>query len=430
MNILFVTAPMISFNHTLHYRYTDIGEVISFLENQRPHDKIRFWDGLSWQIESSLLSKVMNGVEVLIFFSDVASAPSTLRLARMVKMLMPEISIMVYGKGPLRIPAYFFRDPFDAVHTSGDQEKAIISFIDYLEGYPVSSGIWINGEHINGAKSERLSPDLWGFPALERLPVDDYKRISKIKGIEFELSIYPSKGCIHTNCRYCDAWLHEGIKDRRRDPDDLVSWVEEAVLKYRFDCVQMHSTDFCADPEWVLSFSRAYRDQQCHFRWTCCARIDSITQNLLREMASAGCYRIGIGIENIPYGSSKGIKGTVDQMKDIVRWSTELGIRCKGYIMACMPGQSELDLLHTYFLTQQMGYIPRVSTFTPFHELEDLSVEELDMIDLARYDRKSYIPDNLDHKTTVLRLLVRLGKLDKWLKREYERVRRVEKLKT
>jgi anaerobic magnesium-protoporphyrin IX monomethyl ester cyclase len=426
MNILVIAAARSRFNYTLHYRYTDVGEVLGYLAQKRPQDTVTFYDSLAYEIDWYVLRAVAAGIQVLIFFTDVSSAPVTYRLAQMARAVQPEVKIVVYGKAPLCIPQYFTRAPFDAVYVEGDQEAALLSYLDYLEGGALPKGIWCAQLPDQKIAGVRLSADEWGYPDLERLPLADYRRIARVKGIPFELSVYPSKGCSHLDCGYCDAPRLEGLKDRRRDPQQLLSWIAKAIRDYGFEYVQMHSTNFCAAPDWVEQFCAAYQAGRYQFKWTCCARVDAVSASLAQAMAKAGCERIGLGVETLLYADAPqqvSVKTSITRLEQVAVMLHDAGLKGKAYMMAGIPGQSEVDLLFTYLAIRRLKLIPRVSTYTPFQDLHGLSVSALQQLDLERYDRKSFLPEGGIPAATILKLILRPPDVDAWVQERFDSLR-------
>jgi radical SAM superfamily enzyme YgiQ (UPF0313 family) len=181
----------------------------------------------------------------------------------------------------------------------------------------------------------------------------------------------------------------------------------------------MHSANFCADHDWVERFCRVYREERCAFPWTSCTRIDQLDPSLIHIMAGAGCIRIGLGVETLSFMKERGPKATIRKLAKVVSWLDEGGIAAKAYIMAGYPGQTELDLLHTYLTCQELNLVPRVSTYTPFQELERLSLRDLERIDLSTYDRKCFLPGSGIPHTTILRLAVRASGVETWAKDRY-----------
>lgn len=422
MNALLAAVSAARFNHTLHYRYTDVGEVLGYLISERPGDRWTLFDSLECEVDWPLLRTVAAGVDLLVFFADVAAAPRVRRLATMARAVSPGVRIAVYGKAPLRIPHYFQRPPFDAVYRFGDQEHALLTYRDHIvAGAPVL-GMWCNTQD-RLAPGIRLTPSRWSYPALDRLPLRSYRRVALAKEVPFELSVYPSRGCPHAACVYCDAWLHEGTVDRRRDPADLSAWTARAVADHAFDCVQMHSADFAADSAWAEAFCASYRARGCRFAWTCCCRVDSLSARLLQAMAAAGCVRVGVGVETLPQPGAPPLKADLPQIRTLARWGQAASVALKAYIMAGLPGQTEADLLRTYLTCRDLGYIVRVSTYTPFHRLTRLTLAELDAMDLSELDRKSYCdPDAAVPMGTVLRLVLRPPGVDAWARRRLTEV--------
>lgn len=417
MNILITVPGQASFNYTLHYRYTDIGELIGYIAQEKPLDDIRFIDGLSSPLVFKVIREAVLWADTVIFYAEVPNASIIKRMAEMIKLVKPDLPVIVYGKGVLRIPQFFNRHPFDALHQSGDPEAAVLSWLEYLEQGTAVSGLVTLDTRIKKDDGLYLAPEQWGYPALEYLPLAAYRRIADQKKIPFELSVYPGKGCPYS-CNYCDASRYEGNAYRWRNPEQFVEWVHQAVSLYKFDCVQMHSTNFLASEEWVSLFCDEYRRQHRSFKWTGCTRAHMLNYEILRNIKEAGCLRIGIGVESINYRDQNGAKVAEKSLVQISDWMKELKLQCKTYIMANYPGQTEIDLLYTYRVCQDLHFIPRVSTYTPFELLEKMTVSQLDKIDLSKYDRKSYIAEDNLFPVTTMRLLLRLPDTDEWVKKQ------------
>jgi hypothetical protein len=70
------------------------------------------------------------------------------------------------------------------------------------------------------------------------------------------------------------------------------------------------------------------------------------------------------------------------------------GVLGKAYTQVGLPGQQRRDVIYTHRVLRDLGFMPRPTGATPFDRLRDLSAAELDSLELARWDRKSfYNPD-------------------------------------
>lgn len=137
-------------------------------------------------------------------------------------------------------------------------------------------------------------------------------------------------------------------------------------------------------------------------------------------MASGGCRRIGIGVETLVYQCEHGIKVSRKRLAKLAAWAHRAGLDLKGYIMAGAPDQRECDLLDTYLFCLDQGIEPRVSTYTPFQNLNGLDAQTLDRLDLARWDRKSFLTDDtLLPRTTVIKLLIPTPDIADWVRERF-----------
>ena len=83
--------------------------------------------------------------------------------------------------------------------------------------------------------------------------------------------------------------------------------------------------------------------------WSCLARVDVVTAELLALMKRAGCERIHYGIESgVPEILERiGKRIDLEDAARAVHLTKEAGIRSKGYFMAGLPGDTEETLART-----------------------------------------------------------------------------------
>jgi hypothetical protein len=62
----------------------------------------------------------------------------------------------------------------------------------------------------------------------------------------------------------------------------------------------------------------------------------------------------------------------------------------KAYTQVGLRDQRREDVLYTHRMPGELGFTVRPTGATPFHLLRSKSVAELDQMDLARWDRKTY----------------------------------------
>ncbi|WP_455364503.1 B12-binding domain-containing radical SAM protein [[Eubacterium] cellulosolvens] len=217
------------------------------------------------------------------------------------------------------------------------------------------------GEEIISASPQPLIEDLDGlpFPSRDLTPLHLYR----IPG-----SIITSRGC-PSKCIFCAAGAMSGQKYRVRSPDNIVKEVQEMIQKINPGFFFIADDTFTIFPERVKAISQKFRE--LGIRWVCEARVNTVNEEILEELASAGCFAIQFGVES---GSQKILdsilKGTtIKQVRNAVNWCLKLGIIPVCSFMTPHPEDDWETVMETEKLMNELrglGAQLYVSLTTPF----------------------------------------------------------------
>ena len=205
-------------------------------------------------------------------------------------------------------------------------------------------------------------------------------------GLDF-LPINGSVGCPYA-CDYCPYPIAQGRKYRRRSPDLIVQ-----EMRHWRDVLGVRHFIF-RDP--VFSLNREHVESICRglvgegITWRCETRADLLDQDLLRLMAGAGCTGLNIAIES----TTEDVLGKVhrkaidlDKVRETVRISKELDVRCFVFYVVGLPGETRESFLTTVEFARELD--------TPF--VQFLPVMAYPGTALSAYaSERGYIYDQLD----------------------------------
>jgi anaerobic magnesium-protoporphyrin IX monomethyl ester cyclase len=154
-----------------------------------------------------------------------------------------------------------------------------------------------------------------------------------------------SLGCPR-RCLFCEAG---GTEYNARSPKTVVAEMEEChrrhgireidIFDYEFPCLRNRTMEIC----------RLLKEKKLDVTWACRARVDSVDEELLREMKEAGCCRIYYGLESgvqeILDRVRKGI--TIRKIEETIRLTKDMKIRPLGFFLIGSPGDTRETVRQT-----------------------------------------------------------------------------------
>jgi len=154
------------------------------------------------------------------------------------------------------------------------------------------------------------------FPSRNLTPLDKYK---------IPTSMITSRGC-PSQCIFCAAGAMSGQRYRVRSPPNIIEeagmMMDQLNPKFFF----IADDTFTIFPERVQAISGKFKE--LGIRWICEARVNTVTEEMVKELAAAGCFVMQFGVES---GSQrilnfilKGI--TIEQVRRAVNWCIKAGI--------------------------------------------------------------------------------------------------------
>ena len=175
------------------------------------------------------------------------------------------------------------------------------------------------------------------IPRHDLLPYDKY-RIPMIRGPY--TFVVTSRGCT-AGCKYCIKHVSYQYSVRLRSAENVLEelW---ALKKLGIAHVHMYADLFTVNREQVMQICRLMIEQKIGLSWTCNSRVDYVDQEMLQQMAQAGCTLISWGIESaseqILRRAAKGYR--MEQAPRALEWAHAVGIRNWGYFIIGLPGET------------------------------------------------------------------------------------------
>jgi len=179
--------------------------------------------------------------------------------------------------------------------------------------------------------------DILPVPAWDSLPYASYPF----------LTVMSSRGCPDL-CAYCPYAAAQGHRFRSHSVDRVLAELEHLSTSYSPSRVVFRDPVFAWDRKRVVELCTGMLDQGLAVNWECESRPEHFDLELLRLMKSAGCRWVKIGLETTDaqvlmdvarVASLDAAKLYLDQVTRVVDNCRQLGLPCRLFVMAGLPGQ-------------------------------------------------------------------------------------------
>jgi radical SAM superfamily enzyme YgiQ (UPF0313 family)/GT2 family glycosyltransferase len=238
--------------------------------------------------------------------------------------------LVLHGEGDLTIPAILAGEVRDGTA--------------YLE----------HGELVfrEGAPVEDL--DALPLPARDLLPNDRY--VYPLLGTPVA-TLQTSRGCPYPCGYYCPYPLVEGKAWRAQSPERVVEELRDVVERHGIRKIYFRDATFTLDRRRTSRLCALIREAGLAIEWMCETRIDCLPDELLEEMAAAGCVGMLVGVETgdeTVMHTKEGKKGlTVPKLAQVRQKTRALGMRLHFLLIVGLPQETRQSIVDTYDLVQR-----------------------------------------------------------------------------
>ena len=310
----------------------------------------------------------------------------------------------------------------------GDGSRKITNVLEALSNSSKSKGLSkipgilyrLNGEVVQTQSDsifkKGIDLDALPFPARHLLPNDKYKTV--ISNRHPITSMLSSMGCPF-HCIYCDT----SYKTVARDPNRVVQEMEYCNKKLGIKEILFYDETFTLNKERVFSICDLLVNKGLDLTFSIRTRADTVTEELIQQLAKAGCVRINYGIESGNQKVLENIRRNIplEQIKNAIEWTKKYGIQAFGFFMIGCPGDDYKTINETidFAVSLSLDYVQfNKLTLVPNSELYH-RVKDMTQIDY--WDE--YTKGNFGIVETMPRYGVNVSDemLDSMLKRAYKR---------
>jgi radical SAM superfamily enzyme YgiQ (UPF0313 family) len=293
-------------------------------------------------------------------------------------------------------------DGIDAV-CLGEGEAALLDFVNALEtGRSLAdttiANIWVKG----GARPPLRNP----IEPLDALPFLARDLLDERWGVRHFTT---QRGCPFP-CTFCAARMYDQLYassdttryGRRRSHANVLAELAALRSAGPLNYVVFLDDTFTIQHRWVHEFCRVY-GREFAVPFSLNARVETVTQGMLAELAAAGCQHIVYGVES---GSERVRREIMqrhasnERFREVFRWTREAGIMATANYILGTPGESRAEMAETIALHAELepvdfGYF----VFYPYP-----GTELFQLCQAKGYLPPDYLTRPANHRESILNL--------------------------
>ncbi|MBI3793737.1 MAG: radical SAM protein [Nitrospinae bacterium] len=277
------------------------------------------------------------------FFGITATTPlvvNAYKIADIIKKHHPLAKVVLGGVHPTALPDEALSYPSVDYVVRGDGEEP---FLNLVKGTPPDqiSGISYRDsgqvKHI-GEPGYVKNLDSLPTPAFHKIDfslyhpaVGAYKRLPAI-------NMTATRGC-PGKCTFCNS---ASTKLRHRSAEHIFAEMEILSKKYGMREICFYDDTFTVYPENIKRLCELIIANKLDITWSCFARTDCVTAEMLGMMKKAGCHQVMYGIEAYNEKILKNIKKTISYEKNAnaIKMAQKVGITVRCTFMFGNPGET------------------------------------------------------------------------------------------
>ncbi len=307
------------------------------------------------------------------FSCTTSSFLDGIRIANIVKTTKSDTKVIFGGPhvSALKMGILEFFPVVDFV-VAGEGEDAVKDLIEKFPHINGVKGLIFRDEDkiiFNGDQTGLMDLDSLPFPAYEKLkgfpehyklPIFNYPKTPNA-------SIVTSRGCVY-ECSYCDRSVFRK-SFRFNSAEYIFEHIKFLKRNYGIKHINFYDDNFTLNRNRIDSLCRLLIDSGIHITFNCAVRPELIDKDLLKNMKSAGCWMVSMGIESgsedLLSNHRQNVK--LDSYVQKIKMTRKAGMRVKGLFMIGLPGETEKSINDTIkFIKKNPLDEINISKFTPF----------------------------------------------------------------
>ena len=268
-----------------------------------------------------------------------------LETAKTAKEVLPNSIIVMGGYHPTFDFEETLKNDFVDIVIRGEGEYVLRDLVETIENNgdlrEVRGIVFKEDDNIVLNPNADLIYDLDAlpFPAFDLMPMDKYKLLDMDTHMA---TMITTRGC-PMKCSFCSSAAMHGRKMRQRSVDNILAEIDFLREKYDINTIAFMDDTFTLKKSRLMEFCDKLKQKDYEIMWGCTARVDTLDEEVLKNMNESGCITVFMGVESVDQNQldsmDKGI--TVPKIENAFKMSRKLGIRTIASVALGMPGDTK-----------------------------------------------------------------------------------------
>src|SRR5664280_194225 len=285
--------------------------------------------------------------DVVAVTSVTPTIESALKTAQISKEACPNAITVLGGYHPTFTYQEVLKNDFVDVVVCGEGELTMVDLVEALEkGKDLRKVNGIATKKFKTLPREIIEDlDTIPFPARHLLPMDEYKILNMKLTTG---TIVSGRGCPY-KCSFCASSAMHGQKLRLRSAENVVDEMEHLVSDHNIEMVAFMDDTFTLNKKRVYEICETMKERGLDNYWGCTARVDTISEELLKTMKDAGCITMFLGVESADQQVLNQVnKNTnINRIKKTFELTKDYGMRTIASVVLGMPGDTKRSITST-----------------------------------------------------------------------------------
>jgi len=269
--------------------------------------------------------------------------------------LMQNGKITIYGGPNATVNWNLYLGYFNII-IRGEVEPIFDSLIENINnplklGMSNIKGSWINQEVFKVNNLDKLK-----FPDRTKIDLNKYRRTeSAYLGDIYPVdTIVSSRGCPF-NCYFCSSKIIWGQRYIYRSVDNVLNEIIFMKKEYGSKAIYFREDNFTTNKNRLFDFCKKVK--KLNIIWMCESRVDTLDEEIIKQMFDSGCRGIWFGIESTDDEVLKKIRKniTLNQIKKTINLCNKYGITTGGGFMLGFPFDDKESIIKNYQSSKKLN---------------------------------------------------------------------------